>query len=101
MQVQEAAAGAVAQLQASLPAGILCDGQATSALQFNEDLSTRPAWLLPHSGQPSLALARWWSSQPEQQSTPGVPNSTAHPSRHTLATNKRAAWLLVALAVDK
>ena len=86
VQVQEAAAGAVAQVKTSLPAGILRDGQATSVLRFNEDLSTRPAWLPPDCGQPNLALAQWWSSQPEQSSTLGAPtvkmtSAQAYPGR--------------------
>ncbi|KAK9902038.1 hypothetical protein WJX75_002093 [Coccomyxa subellipsoidea] len=70
-QVQDIAAGAMDRLQSFLPEFSRADGQATSALRFNEDLSTRPAWLPPDSGRPSLALARWWSSQPDQQTSHG------------------------------
>ena len=70
--MQDIATGAMDRLQSFLPEFSQADGQATSALRFNEDLSTRPAWLPPDSGRPSLALARWWSSQPDQQTSLGA-----------------------------
>lgn len=67
--MQDIAAGAIERLQSFLPDFSQADVQATSALRFNDDLSTRPAWLPPDSGRPSLALARWWSSLPDQQTS--------------------------------
>lgn len=35
-------------------------GAGLDVLRFNEDLSTRPAWLPPHSGSARLAIPSWW-----------------------------------------
>ena len=43
--------------------GLLGSGWA-GQLRFNEDLSTRPAWLPPDSGPPNLAVAQCWTRLP-------------------------------------
>ena len=35
-------------------------GADLAGLRFNEDLSTRPPWLPPDSGECRLAIPRWW-----------------------------------------
>jgi hypothetical protein len=58
-------------MQARLPRGVLDGATLEPTLRFNEDLTTRPAWLLPHSGDPRLAQACWWTAQ-NNQASPGM-----------------------------
>lgn len=44
-------------------------------LRFNEDLSTRPAWLPPGCGEVRFAMAEWW----QQHSSSAVPGASLTP----------------------
>lgn len=59
-------------------------GADLAGLRFNEDLSTRPPWLPPDSGECRLAIPRWWEE--------GASVPTAGVARSASASLALNAW---------
>ncbi|KAK9804253.1 hypothetical protein WJX72_003568 [[Myrmecia] bisecta] len=99
-QAAEEAAFMIGQLPDVGDAGV------AAAMRFNEDLSTRPAWLPPLAASPGLQVAAWWATAAHMQwpgyaqcwwsctSAAETPRPEAQAYREALQKALQRRWLL-------